>query len=82
MGISERIYRELKRRLEQGVYPAVLAALYFRDCKVSVECNEMPPSFGEIMEQKIPAIPHSSLVTGILKYFDLPELLTIVNANK
>ena len=22
MGISERIYRELKRRLEQGVYPA------------------------------------------------------------
>jgi len=67
---------------EQGVYPAVLAALYFRDCKVSVECNEMPPSFGEIMEQKIPAIPHSSLVTGILKYFDLPELLTIVNANK
>ena len=66
----------------QGVYPAVLAALYFKDCKVSVECNEMPPAFGEIMKQDIPEIPHSSLITGILEHFDLPELLALVNANK
>ena len=67
---------------EQGVYPAVLAALFFNDCKVSLECNELPPSFGEIMKQEIPQIPHSSLVTGILKYFDLPEMISLVNSKK
>jgi hypothetical protein len=67
---------------EQGVYPAVLAALFFKDCKVSIECNELPPSYGAIMKQEIPQIPHSSLVTGILKYFDLPEMIALVNSKK
>ncbi len=58
----------------QGVIPAALAALYFRDCKVTTQWIDPPQSFESLMEMDIVPLPHSSLITGILKYLDLPEL--------
>ena len=63
----------------QGVVPAALAALYCRDCKITVKWINPPPSFGSVMKLDVVPLPHSSLIPGILKYLDLPELFEKLN---
>ena len=56
------------------IIPAALAALYCKDCKVTTKWIDPPPSFGSLMKLDVVPLPHSSLIPGILKYLDLPEL--------
>ena len=58
----------------QGGIPAALAALYFKDCPVTVKWIDPPPSFESLMRLDVVPLPFSSLIPGILKYLDLPEL--------
>ena len=58
----------------QGGIPAALAALYFKDCQVTVKWIDPPPSFESLMRLDVVPLPFSSLIPGILKYLDLPEL--------
>ena len=59
----------------QGVITAALAALYFKDCKLNVKWIEPPQSFESLMRLDVVPLPYSSLLKGVLKYLDLPELL-------
>ena len=58
----------------QGVIPAALAALYFKDCPVTVKWIDPPPSFESLMRLDVVPLPFSNLIPSILKYLDLPEL--------
>ena len=66
----------------QGILPAALAALFFRDCTVSFRMLDDPLSFDEIMKRNVVPLPHSGLITGILKYLDFPELLERIGASR
>ena len=58
----------------QGVVPAALAALYFKDCPVIVQFMDEPESFDALMRKEVVPYPPSGLIKGILKYTDYPEI--------